>query len=314
MPFLKSIGKYALSLSILAAIFYLIDANDIVAAMATVDPAAMAVAVGLALGSQFFSAIRLHRLAVLQEIVLGFSRVLVIGLSAVFYGLVVPAGTVAAFAVRFIQLSRNARMESVAATLVVDRALATVSLVAIGVLAFALDQSEPWWAAIILAGAVVVAGAVVFGRRVYRSLMNWLEQASDGGVLEKTHGALRRITGAFGKFSGVDRQQLVVVIAATLAAHLCGCLVYIAVAKSLGLDLALLSICWIRSGMILAAMIPLSVAGLGLRELAAIALIVPLGIVEAQAVAFSILVFLVTPFAVGLVGGVVELSQTLRSN
>ena len=64
--------------------------------------------------------------------------------------------------------------------------------------------------------------------------------------------------------------------------------------------------------MILSTMIPVSVAGLGLREVAAIALLLPLGTGEAQAVGFSILIFLVTPFTVGLIGGAAELYRVAR--
>ena len=64
--------------------------------------------------------------------------------------------------------------------------------------------------------------------------------------------------------------------------------------------------------MILFTMIPVSVAGLGLREVAANVLLVPLGAGEAQAAGFSILVFLVTPVILGLIGGAAELYPVTR--
>ena len=96
-------------------------------------------------------------------------------------------------------------------------------------------------------------------------------------------------------------------------AHLSGCLVFFMIAKSMGLHISFVSACWIRSGIILFTMIPLSVAGLGLREVAAVALLVPLGIAEAQAVGFAILVFLVTPVIVGLIGGAAEWYRIVRT-
>ena len=98
-----------------------------------------------------------------------------------------------------------------------------------------------------------------------------------------------------------------IVLATSLLTHLWGCLAYYAIAIGMGLDIPFLSICWIRSGMILSAMVPVSVAGLGLREIAAIGLLVPLGFAEAQAVGFSIVVFLSMPVIIGLIGGFVEL-------
>lgn len=312
MPSVKSVGKFAFSLSVLAAIFYLIDANDILATIVSADPGAVIVAIGFAFSAQLFSATRLNRLALLQDISLTFVRVLLIGLSAVFYGLVVPGGTVATFAVRFIQLSQEARVESVVAALIMDRVIATVFLVAVGIIAIAFDQAEPLWAVVIAAGTFLAAGIFVFGRRLFLRMIVWLENASSRDLLNTLHGVAGRIGRAFQKYSAADSGQILTIVAATLLAHLCGCLVYFTIAKSLGLNLTLLSICWIRSGMILSTMIPVSVAGLGVREVAGIALLVPLGIGEAQAVGFSILVFLVTPVVVGLIGGTAELYRVAR--
>ena len=312
MPSVKSAGKYAFSLSVLTAIFYLIDANDILATMATANLWAVIVAIGFALGAQVFSAMRLNRLAFLQEISLTFVKVMLIVLSAVFYGLVVPGGTVAAFVVRFVQLSQEARVESVAATLIVDRVIATVFLIAIGVIAIAFDQAEPAWAIVVAVGIFLAVGIFVFGRRFLLRIMDSLENASNRGLTSRLHESVGRVGRAFLKYSAAESWQILIIVAATLFAHLCGCLVYFTIAKSLGLNFTLLSICWIRSGMILSTMIPVSVAGLGLREVAAIALLVPLGIGEAQAVGFSILVFLVTPFTVGLMGGAAELYRVAR--
>lgn len=306
MPSVKSAAKLAFSLSVLAAIFYLIDANDVGAAMVSADPWLVLAAISLALGSQVFSAARLRQLALLQDISLTFVKVLLIGLSAVFYGLVVPGGTVGAFAVRFIQLSREARVESVAVTLIMDRVVATIFLVAIGIVAICVDQAEPLLAVAMATVTLVAVGAIMSGRSLILRTWNWLGENTSRYLPDKAHEYTGRITGALANYSSADGRQIAIVTLSTLLAHLFGCLVYYTVASSLGLDFSLLSACWVRSGMILATMIPVSVAGLGLREVAAIVLLAPLGIGEAQAVGFAILVFLVTPVIVGLIGGAAE--------
>jgi uncharacterized protein (TIRG00374 family) len=311
VPSVKSTARYVFSVSILAIILYLFDANDVLTTMVSADFGSVLIAVGLALSSQVFSAIRLNRLALLQDISLSFGRVFLIGLSAVFYGLVVPGGAVAAFAARFVQLSENARVESVAASLVVDRVIATVFLIAVGTIAIAFDKAEPLWAVVIAAGTVFSAGIFVFGRRLFLRLIDRLDNASSRDSPSRLRGFSERIIGAFLKYSTAGSGQILIVLAASLLAHLCGCLSYFTIAKSLGLNITFLSICWIRSGMILSTMIPVSVAGLGLREVAAIGLLVPLGVGEAQAVGFSILIFLVTPVIVGLIGGSGELLRLI---
>ena len=313
MPSIKLAGKAAFSLFVLAGVFYLIDANDVFAVLAGADSWMIVLASVFALSAQVFSAVRLTHLARLQDISLTFLRALQIGLSAVFYGLVVPAGSLAAFAARFIQMSRDVRIESVVATLIMDRIIATTFLLAIGMVAISFDRAEPLWAiAIVSVGIFLGIGLFVLGRRLVWHSWDCLDTTSSRFSSAKLNKYAGRVGGAFLAYSSADGRQIVTIVASTLMAHLSGCLVYFTIAESLDLQITLLSACWIRSGMILFTMIPLSVAGLGLREIAAVALLVPLGIADAQAVGLSILVFLVTPVIVGLIGGSAEFYRVIR--
>jgi len=303
----RTAGRYLFSVSVFTLILYLFGANDVLATIAGVDVTSVVIAVGFALGAQCFAATRLKRLLVLQDIMLSLRRVLFIGLSAIFYGLVIPGGSVAAFAVRFVQLSRDARIEAVAAALVADRVIATVFLVVIGSMAIALDQAEPLWAGAVVAGTIMGIAILVLGRR---SSMRVIERLDKVAINDPSNPSRRlgvRISRAFLTYSTAGGKQVLTILAATLLTHLCGCLAYYAIATGMGLEISFLRICWIRSGMILLAMIPVGVAGLGLREIAAIGLLVPLGFGKAQAIGFSIVVFLATSVIIGLMGGLVEL-------
>jgi uncharacterized protein (TIRG00374 family) len=272
------------------------------------------VAISLALVSQVFSAMRLNQLVQLQDISLTLLRVLLIGLSAVFYGLLIPGGSVAAFAMRFIQLSREARVESVAVALIMDRIIATVFLIAVGIVAISFDRAEPLWAVAVSIGTFLTVGVFMYGRHFLRRMLDSLENASSRDVSTRLRDYARRTGRALLNYLEADGRQISIIAGATLLAHLCGCLVYFTIANSLDLNITLLTICWIRSGIILATMIPVSVAGVGLREVAAIVLLVPIGIDEAQAVGFSLLILIVTPLSVGLIGGLAELYRVIRPN
>ena len=230
-----------------------------------------------------------------------------LGLSTIFYGLVVPGGAVTASVVRFDQLSRDARIEPVAAALLVDRVIATVFLVVIGAIAIAPDQAERLWAGVIVAGTIFGAGIFAFGRRSSMWVIDRLDNVTSNESSSKLHRFGVGISKAFSNYSTAGGGEVLIVLATSLLAHLCGCLAYYAIATSMDLDISFLSICWIRSGMILSTMIPVSVAGLGLREITTIVLLVPLGFGEAQAVGFSMLIFLATPVIIGLFGGLGEL-------
>jgi len=307
VPAVKTAGRYVFSVSVFTLILYLFDANDVLATIAGVDVTSVVIAVGFALGAQCFAATRLKRLLVLQDIMLSLWRVFFMGLSAIFYGLVIPGGTVAAFAVRFVQLSRDARIESVAAALIADRAIATVFLVVVGAVAIALDQAEPLWAGAVVAGTIMGVALLVLGRRSSMWLIERLDKIANNDSPNPLRRLGLRIGRAFLNYSTARRDQVLTIVAASLLTHLCGCLAYYAIAIGMGLEISFLRICWIRSGMILLAMIPISVAGLGLREIASIGLLVPLGFGKAQAIGFSIVVFLATSVIIGLMGGLVEL-------
>jgi uncharacterized protein (TIRG00374 family) len=310
MSAMKTAARYFFSASVFIVILYLFNANDVLTTMAGANIVSVMIAVGFSLGAQLFSAIRLQQLLVLQDIMLSTWKVLFIGLSAVFYGLVIPGGTVAAFAVRFVQLSRNARIEFVAAALVVDRIIATVFLIAIGTITIAFDQIEPLWVGVMVTGTLFSVGFYMFGRRS----STWIIDRLDNVASNESPGRLRRfgmkICKSLSNYSTISNKQALIILIVSLLAHLCGCLAYYAIAIGIGLDLSFLSICWIRSGLILSVMIPVSVAGLGVREITAIGLLVPLGFGEAQAVGFAILIFLGTAVMPGLIGGFSELLGT----
>lgn len=307
MPAVKTAARYIFAIVVFALILYLFDANDVLATLRGANTASVAIGLGLALATHVCAAIRLQHLLVMQDISLRLRQVFFISLSAVFYGLLIPGGTVAAFVARFVQLRRAAGVERIGAALVVDRLFATGGLLVVGAVAVAFDQAELLGTGVIVAGVLLGAGALLF----MRPCAAWLNARLDGVETDESSGRWRRLWARIGQasrnYSKASRADVLRLVAASLTAHLFGCLMFYAIAVGLGLELSFLSICWIRSGIILSTMIPVSVAGLGLRELTAIGLLVPLGFAQAQAIAYAILILLVKTVMVGIIGGVGEL-------
>ncbi|MBW2541938.1 MAG: flippase-like domain-containing protein [Deltaproteobacteria bacterium] len=303
----KTTARCAFSLVVFALILYLVDAHGVVETIRTADAASVLIAACTALGAQAIAAIRLRQLLAMQEIALSVRRVFLIGLAATFYGLLIPGGTVASVAARFVQLSRDARVETIAAALVVDRSVAVVFLFVIGALTIAFDKAEPAWVGAMLAGVLCGIGIFAIGRRA----LVWLTARLDDLASDRSPGRVRRFGARIGRalsnYTAASGAEIRIVLATSLLAHLSGCCAYYAIALGLGFDISFLTICWIRSGVILATMVPVSLAGIGMREISSISLLVPLGFTEAQAVGFSILIFLSTSVLVGLIGGSSEL-------
>jgi uncharacterized membrane protein YbhN (UPF0104 family) len=208
----RTAGRYLFSVSVFTLILYLFDANDVLATIAGVDVTSVVIAVGFALGAQSFAATRLKRLLVLQDIMLSLRRVFFIGLSAIFYGLVIPGGSVAAFAVRFVQLSRDARIEAVAAALVADRVIATVFLVVIGTMAIALDHAEPLWAGAVVAGTIMGIAILVLGRRSSMRVIERLDNVAINDPSNRLRILSVRISRAFLTYSTAGGKQVLIIL------------------------------------------------------------------------------------------------------
>ena len=310
----KTIARYAFSIAVFSLILYLFDANDVLATIKRGDLVTLSAAVIFSLGAYFLGAVRLKALLELQDAALSLTKVFFIGLSAVFYGLVIPGGMIAAFTIRFMQLSRDLRIESVAAALLVDRVIATILLIVVGAMAVAIDRAGPLWLGIITAASTAGIAVFMIGLRLSGQMFEWLDKVSSSGPPGVFRGAMMRIGNAFSNYSSVGYDRILVLLAMSLVAHLSGCLAYYVIASGLGLNISFVSICWVRSGMIFSTMIPVSVAGLGLREIAGIALLYSLGVDEAEAVGFSIMILITTQVILGLIGGAGELARRTMSH
>lgn len=91
-----------------------------------------------------------------------------------------------------------------------------------------------------------------------------------------------------------------------LVGQVMGVVSYGLVALALDLHLSWVAIGWIRTLTMLASMLPVSVGGLGVREVVWVLLLAPLGIVAVDALAFSLLIFGSTVLVVAILGGVLE--------
>jgi hypothetical protein len=100
--------------------------------------------------------------------------------------------------------------------------------------------------------------------------------------------------------------MLVSSFALAVVAHLVGVVGYWLIAQSLDMALSLPVAGWIRSAMILVTLLPVTIAGLGIREVAALVLLQHYGVGSDVAVAFSMLVFGATVVGIAILGGLIE--------
>jgi uncharacterized protein (TIRG00374 family) len=253
--------------------------------------------------SMGLEALRTKIIARAQGIDLSSSQMLAIDLSASFYSLFLPAGTISRGAVRIYRLSKLG-VDSSTAALVIFRdrleSTAVMAVVGLGFFVFAVP-SEAGSAALLMMGACVAAVIVyliVFAPIRWPIKVPW-QRFPAGKKLEH----LRQSIGRARKMPLLIQLGLLVL---SLVMHLFIVLTFYSVANSLGLDVSLVTIGWVRSAVTLITMLPITLGGIGLRETAMLLFLTPYGVQEAQAVAFAFLIFIFVLLIPGLLGGLVE--------
>jgi uncharacterized membrane protein YbhN (UPF0104 family) len=298
--------RLAVAAAILAYLFIHIPLGDVAHALGAVRGGPMLAAIALALASQVVIAYRLKRLTDAHGLTLTVWQVFEVNLATLFYGLFLPGGNFSGIAVRFYKLSAaQQHFAGAAVALVIDRVAATAALCAVGLGFWCVAAPPDTWPIVIVMAAGLVIGVMVLVlmlTHVEAPILSPLERWAvkrGGKRLAKMHGAIldaRALPGG----------TLPLVAALAVAAHLLGIGAYTCMGQALGLDLSYLMIGFPRAAIILATMIPISIAGLGLREGAAVAILAGYGVQGDAAVAFSLLAFGITFLLPGFLGGLFE--------
>lgn len=296
--------RVVLACAIVTALVTWVRPEELLKRFSGMRPFAGLAAFAGAIFAQWLGAIRLQLLARSEKFALSGIEAFSINLSAVFYGLFLPGGSATGWAVRLARLARG-RSNTAAALFILgcDRALATASLAVIGVIADLLLRSP----------AAFPVSAVLFSVTLGATLMAVLLLVPSVRVLLAPIGrvpTLRRLAKFVRKYQtpAIGPQNRVVVTAIFLSGciHLVGTAVWILLARSVGIDVDLVVIVWVRSVSMVVALLPATVGGLGLRESMVMYLLASFGVSGADALTLSLSVFTVTVLGVGIFGGLIE--------
>lgn len=292
---------------VLAFLFTRFPGSEVLGLLSGVHPGWALGALGLTLVSQVVVAIRLKLYTDAQGIPFSVPALLDINLATAFYALFLPGGSMPANAIRFYRISAPQRKYAgTAVALLLDRLAATLALAAVGVFTWLIaDPIDGEIALAVMAAAMVAIIVIEVALRSEATgrLGAWMFSHLPERLAVPDAKELLR--------AGSGNRGLRVAVLSVLA-HVISIFAYVCVARSLGLDLTLGTIAWTRSAAILAAMLPVSVAGLGVRESAFLVLLAPYGILGEEAIAYSLAIFVLTMVGLGLIGGVPEAGRLFR--
>ena len=289
------VAKAALSAAILAVILRQVSFAAIGRALGAADPALIALAVAPVPAIAYLAALQMRIITRLQGLTLSVRQILAVNLASNFYGLFLP-GAIAGGAVRWAQLTTADRkpVEALAA-IVYNRLVDTFGVIAVG-LAFwwadPIGRSRPLIAAASLAllGGLVALHLTLFNRRAAGAVDRWL----GGGprlVPDRVASRVRSLLTVAVRFDALPARGRLEVAGLCLVRHLLGVGSLYFFARALHLPLSAVNAGWVRSFVLLLGLLPISFAGLGVREGGLIAALQPYGVPAASAVALAVLMF-----------------------
>ncbi|MGD9507418.1 MAG: lysylphosphatidylglycerol synthase transmembrane domain-containing protein [Geminicoccaceae bacterium] len=121
----------------------------------------------------------------------------------------------------------------------------------------------------------------------------------------------RRVLARIGRVRAVGWGYQVQLLATGVLRHLLGATAFLAFAAAANAELTFAESLWVRGVTGIAMLLPVSVAGLGLRELSYVALLALFGVAPASALAMSLMVFFGLLLN-GAAGGMIELGGVVR--
>ena len=236
---------------------------------------------------------------------------------ATFYSLVLP-GDLIAGGVSWYKLSRPDRKYIEAGALLIFFRLVQIScLVFIGLIVALWDPQigSPEFRTLILFGlfSIIIMWILFFSNQIAK-ILDFIVNKVNGNssLLIRFYDNVEKLLNTILKFRTLGINRLIFVFGLSLIAQILGLVYSFSLARAVDIQLPFFVIGWISTFVTIIQMIPISIAGLGIREASYAVLLSNYGISPEQAISFSITIFAVSVI-VGLLGGLFELSDIYRN-
>lgn len=301
-PWVRISLRLAVTGGLLVAILQFVSLGDVAAAIGSARPEWLAAAVPLILAAPFLSAVRLRLLLSAQGPQIRLSEIVRINFATSFWVLALP-GTLAGGPIRWFKLSRagGGTMEP-AAAIIYSRIAYMAGMALLGVL-FVLAEVPRGVTWVAVASLVLFLGIVVTLAGLATRAGRWKLVRR---LSARKEGLVARVVEAAGRYRHLSGRERAYVLALAVAENLVGTVVLFFLALGLGLELAFVTLGWVRSVVKLLMSLPVTISGLGIREGGLMIALEPYGVAGPNALALSLLL-LATSLLVGAVGGALEL-------
>lgn len=303
------------SAALLAGIFWFIPFSDVFQTLRGVKPGYALVGLLLMLTTAYLDALALWLPLNRVGVPGGHWAVFEIKMITRFYGQFLPSELMAS-AVKLHRLANPTKQwGEVAAGMVFSRIVSMLVLVFLGLTLWAIEMpsgSGRWAGYLLVAMAVGLMGLHLTARSI--TVSRFVEQLLRTRAFAWLQGRLLNKFLALGRKTGdcyrLFGNAIYPVMLFALARHVLGIFSFAAVALALDIHISLLTIGWIRVVLAALVMLPISVAGFGVREGSLIVMLQEYAVAPGDAVALAFLLFIVGLLCNGI-GGLLEIRNLL---
>jgi len=306
--------KIAVSLGLLGLCLYLIDVEKSFQMLISIDPLLLVLAfLCTALGTIVFPAIITHKALIISKIPLTLRQLVVLNLAIRFYGTILPR----AFSVwlRWKRYGQGKLTGNALALLVFERIaqLATLSVFAFIALTIEYQSlgvvgKQLWWFAAFMSGFTILIIAPFLSHNA-ANILQWGLPLANNYLPKFISSRVHNLLDAVIAFRAMDYRVIAGIIGYSIAAYVLFVTSAYICAIALDIPIDFLALMWIRPMVFMLTLVPISVAGIGLREIGFASLLALYGIDLNTAIAFSFANFSLQ-LILALIGGSLEAKNT----
>jgi len=262
----------------------------------------------------YINANRTKMMGDIQGLTLSINQIVRIGFITGFYSLFLP-GYLAGGVIRWHRMARHDSKPAQAfATIVFTRLLSTIVTVIVGMACWLLDSTARHNLGFGLVFAGLLAGLCVAHWLLFNSgRAQWLANSvgRHSRVPRFVADKLGKVLRSVEKFGEVSGRKLASTVALLVLSEFVGILSFYLISEAMHLELAPISIGWVRAYVMLITLLPISIMGMGVRDGGLVVMLRTYGVAPALAVTYSVLLLSRT-LVLGLLGGAFELWNIMR--
>lgn len=299
-PLISLSVRLAVATGVLGVLFYFVPTDAVIAALAGIDPGWFGAGLLLQFVLRGVATLRMKVIADSQNMNLGHATLWRILLATQFYSMLVPGPIAGGGATWLKYVQHGAERGAATAAIILNRGLSFLVMFTVGAAAWFIDaaHARTW-----VAAAPITLGVVLLGLAHGR----WAPAGARSGPAStswvvRTGRELSRRLRLFGDIAPIGK---VIVVTSSVLHEIVGAAIMWCFAMAGGLELPLLTVLWIRAALQLVLLLPLSIAGLGLREAGLVGLCALIDVPAATAMAWSLTIFVGTVL-VAASGGLIE--------